>query len=251
MPKSLPASAVRELDRVAIEERGVPSLLLMENAGRAVAAVVARQAERGGAPVQILVGPGNNGGDGLVIARTLHNRGFAVRVHFVGQVEKLRELSDDMQANVRMWRDLERPGAGRDAGRLIELRCADDAAAFARELQGAKVVVDAMFGTGLVRELRSPWSEVVQAVNAAREEAGLEVVAVDVPSGLHADTGEVLGVAIEATRTVTFVAPKDGFFEGAGPAHVGAVTVAEIGIPRDLVVDALRAKAHEDTQRHV
>lgn len=241
MVRSLSASAVRELDRVAIEERGVPSLLLMENAGRAVAAVVARLAERGGPPVQVLVGPGNNGGDGLVIARTLHNRGLGVRVHFVGPIEKLRELSDDTQMNARLWRDLERPGGLRDAGRIVELRDVRDAEAFARELSGTGVVVDAMFGTGLVRELRSPWREVVLAVNAAREEAGLEVVAVDVPSGLHADTGEVLGVAVRASRTVTFVAPKDGFFRGAGPEHTGRVTVAEIGIPRDLVLGALRA----------
>ena len=247
MPRSLPASAVRELDRVAIHERGVPSLLLMENAGRAVAAAVARQVERGAGPVLILVGPGNNGGDGLVIARTLFNRGLLVRVHFIGPLEKLRELSDDTQTNARLWRDLDQPGAPAGAGRLIETCEGAGVVALARELETTPLVVDAMFGTGLTRELRAPWSDVVRRVDRAHDERGMPVVAVDVPSGLHADTGEVLGAAIRASSTVTFVAPKPGFFVGQGPEHTGALTIAEIGIPRDLVLAAFaqtRAEPH-------
>lgn len=234
----LSADAVRRLDQVAIEERGVPSALLMENAGRAVAVRVARQLERGGPPTLVLVGPGNNGGDGLVIARTLVNRGFDVRVVFVGELAKLRELSDDVQLNARLWRDMQALG-GR-TGRLVEVSSAADLAEFDKQLAATGVVVDALFGTGLTRALRSPWSEVVRAVNAA----GRHVVAVDVPSGLHADSGAVPdgGVAIRATETVTFVLPKRGLLTGAGPEHVGALTVAEIGIPLDLIREALRAE---------
>lgn len=235
MQASLPASVVRELDRAAIEDRGVHSLLLMENAGRAVADVVAARLVVGGAPAVVLVGPGNNGGDGLVVARTLVNRGFAARVYFVGALERLRDLSPDTQANVRAWRDLERAGLPVGSGRLVEVRRPSDLGA---ALAGALVVVDALFGTGLARPLMTPWREVVEAVNAVSSERELAVVAVDVPSGLHADRGEVLGAAIRATETVTFVAPKPGLLLGAGPTHAGRLTVAEIGIPRDLVLAA-------------
>jgi NAD(P)H-hydrate epimerase len=248
MPKSLSASAVRELDRAAIHDRGVPSLLLMENAGRAVAAAVMRKVERGAEPILVLVGPGNNGGDGLVIARTLANRGFVVRVHFIGPIEKLRELSNDTQTNARLWRDLAQPGAVVHAGKLVEVNTAADVAALTRELEHTPLVVDAMFGTGLVRELRTPWREVVLAVNAESTARPLPVVAVDVPSGLCADTGDVLGVAVEATTTVTFVAPKHGFFRNAGPAHVGKLAVVEIGIPRDLVRAALIQPAGKEAE---
>jgi len=234
----LSAGAVRQLDRVAIEERGVPSALLMENAGRAVAARVARQLERGGPPALVLVGPGNNGGDGLVIARTLVNRGFDARVVFVGELAKLRELSGDVQLNARLWRDMQVLG-GR-FGRLLEVRSGADLAELDKELSGAAIVVDALFGTGLSRALRSPWSEVVHAVNAA----GRHVVAVDLPSGLDADSGMVPegGVAVRATETVTFVLPKRGLLTGSGPEHVGSLSVAEIGIPLDLIREALRAE---------
>jgi ADP-dependent NAD(P)H-hydrate dehydratase / NAD(P)H-hydrate epimerase len=234
----LSAAAVRELDRLAIATRGVPSALLMENAGRAVAGIAARRLERGGAPALILVGPGNNGGDGLVVARTLVNRGFRVRVCFVGNLARLRDLSADVQLNARLWRDMESLGDG--VGRLTEIQSHGDLQALQRFLGAANVVIDAMFGTGLTRALRSPWSDVVRAVNATDK----HVIAVDVPSGLDADLGEVVGgeqgVAICASETVTFVVPKRGLVHGAGPALTGTLTVAEIGIPIDLVRAALQ-----------
>lgn len=220
----------------------MPSLLLMENAGRAVSEVAQRFLAPTGQPAVVLVGPGNNGGDGLVVARTLVNRGYAARVFFVGALEKLRDLSADTQANARAWRDLERTGLPAGSGRLVELRTREDLGSLELALQQAPVVVDALFGTGLTRELRSPWREVVEVTNQLAEDDQLAVVAVDVPSGLHADTGEVLGVAIRATETVTFVAPKPGLFSGAGPQHTGRLTVAEIGIPRDLLLAALAAE---------
>lgn len=241
MTRSLPASALRELDQIATRKRGIPSLLLMENAGRAVSAMVVKKVSRKDGPIVVLVGPGNNGGDGLVVARTLFNRGFAVRVYFIGALEKIRELSTDTQTNARLWRDLAQPGAPKDAGRLIEVGTAADLASLNRDLGAASLVVDAMFGTGLTRALRSPWCEVVQALNTVRHKRQIPVIAVDVPSGLHADTGEVLGAAVHASSTVTFVAPKPGFFLGQGPESTGALTVAEIGIPRDMVVAALMA----------
>lgn len=225
-PLVLSRATVRELDRQAIEEHGVPSLLLMENAGRASADVVAaRLAAAGGGRVLVLCGPGNNGGDGWVIARTLLNRGHAVEAAFVGPADKLEGGSQDVRLHLALWRDL-----GRDAPVLA------DAAAVRAAAQRATLVVDALFGTGLSRPLRSPWDEAVEALNAL----GRPVVAVDVPSGLDADSGEILGAAVHAVATVTFVAAKPGFTRASGPACCGTVHVAEIGIPRPLIEAAAR-----------
>ena len=222
MSEALSREAVRELDRRAIEELGVPSLLLMENAGRACADVIERRL--GGGPALCLCGPGNNGGDGLVIARTLWNRGHEARALFLGDVERHERCSEDVRTNARLWRTL---------GRELELVEPAAGAATLRSIlddDRPAVLVDALFGTGLTRELRSPWSELVEAMNAAR----VPICAVDVPSGLDADTGQVLGAAVRAVSTVSFVAPKLGFTRGAGPQHCGEIRVAEIGIPRCL-----------------
>ena len=216
----LSREAVRELDRRAIEEVGVPSLLLMENAGRACADEAQRRFD--GGAVLCLCGPGNNGGDGLVIARTLWNRGCEARAIFIGDEERLERCSEDVRTNARLWRAL---------GRELELVAPADAVAYLREpLAQAGGVVDALFGTGLTRELQEPWGATIRCVNAC----GSAVLAVDLPSGLEADTGEVLGEAVRATVTVTFVAPKPGFTRGEGPEHCGEIVLAEIGIPRFL-----------------
>ncbi len=228
MPITLPCSAVRELDRAAITDCGVLSLLLMENAGRACADVCCQLLEgaaRSG-PVLVLAGPGNNGGDGFVVARTLHNRGVDVRLFFIGDANDIGSLSSDTRENARLWCELS------PLQTLIE-----SPSDFAGALETSpSLIVDGMFGTGLTRDLRSPWSEVVALAN----ESAAAVLAVDIPSGLHGDTGEVLGVAIRASHTVSFVVPKPGLFLRSGPAHVGHLTIAEIGIPRRLIDVALR-----------
>lgn len=246
-PPTLTCAAVRELDRAAIEDWGVPSILLMENAGRACADHCLKiLRERAGAAsavdgtVLVLAGPGNNGGDGFVIARTLFNRGIPVRLFFVGAADKLASLSLDTQTNARLWREL-------DPGTQIEtVESAGAAGDITNGLGVLKtalagqpsLIVDAMFGTGLVRELRAPWSAVVELANEAGAR-GAPILAVDIPSGLQGDTGQRLGAAIRATHTVTFVAAKRGLLQGEGPAHVGELVIAEIGIPRRLVRQAL------------
>ena len=224
--------AVRELDRRAIEERGVPSLLLMENAGRACADEALdmlddEEAPVGDAPVVILCGPGNNGGDGLVIARSLLEGAVLARVVLVGGAERLERASADVRANARRWRDL---GCA-----LESVESEEDVERLAPDLERAPLVVDALFGTGLTRPLEGVFAGVIEAANRS----GAPILAVDLPSGLDADTGEVLGTAVRAARTVSFVAAKPGFTRGAGPELCGRVRVAEIGIPRDLVEDAL------------
>lgn len=252
--RTLTRRQARDLDRRAMEEYGIEPIVLMENAGRACADEVERLLRavgvaramtdlrrpgsrddiprnveeldawkrglsRGDHPVAVLCGPGNNGGDGLVIARTLRNRGHEVETFFVGDFGKLPSLSPAVQQNARLLRGL---GAEireiRDAGQL-------DAA---RGILGhAPVLVDALFGTGLSRTVDDPWRAVIMAMN----ESEGQVLAVDIPSGLDADTGDIHGVAVRAAVTVTFVAPKTGFFCKAGEACCGKVRVAEIGVP--------------------
>ena len=225
MGELLTREEMRELDRRAIEEVGVPSIVLMENAGRACADVALPML--GGTarelPVIVLAGPGNNGGDGLVVARTLENRGHAARVFFVGPIAKLEQASADVRTNVKLWR-----APGREIERLEKPQEVE----FLRQvLARAPLIVDALFGTGLARALGEPWAETIRAVN----QCGRPVLAVDLPSGLDANTGAVLGEAVEATVTVTLAAKKVGMERGEGPARCGRVVVAEIGIPRFLL----------------
>jgi len=214
---------VRALDRRAIEEYGIPGLLLMENAGRAAAEEAQRMLAGAPGPVLVLCGPGNNGGDGLVIARTLLNRGLDVRARFVGTEAQLAGGGPDFRANLHLWRGLGQP-----------FPACREAALLAAEWRGVALVVDALFGTGLTRPLDEPWSGTVRALNAAR----LPVLAVDLPSGLDADSGVELGVAVRADVTVTFVAKKPGLLRGRGPELAGRVVVAEIGIPRAWIAAA-------------
>ncbi len=175
----------------------------------------------GSGPVAVLCGPGNNGGDGLVIARTLANRGVVARALFVGPLEKMDAASEDVRANARLWRD--------SGGEIESVSSADDI-----DLSEAGLIVDGLFGTGLTRELREPFSAIVRAINASDR----PVLAVDLPSGLDANTGEVLGEAVRADVTVTFVARKRGFDLAHGPHLCGRVVVAEIGIPRAFIEEA-------------
>jgi len=226
---------VRALDRRAIEEYGIPSLLLMENAGRACAEEALRMAPDPGSAVLVVCGPGNNGGDGLVIARTLHNRARAVRVVFVGARARLEEGGADVRTNLRLWR-----GLGQDV-EVVEEPAA--AAALDGPCAAAGLVVDALFGTGLVRPVGEPWASAIRALNAA----SCPVLAVDLPSGLDADSGAELGVAVRADVTLSFVAAKPGFARARGPALCGRVEVAEIGIPRSWIEAAAAAESRAGT----
>lgn len=213
----------RELDRRAIEELGIPAIVLMENAGRAAALEALRilgPAPAVAAAVLVLCGPGNNGGDGLVVARTLTNRGVGAEVCFVGPRERFTALSSEFATNERLWRGL----GGTIRFAEDDLGCA----ALAPDISRAALVVDALFGTGLTRGVESPWKRAIELVN----DHARAVLALDLPSGLDADTGEVLGAAVRASTTVTFVAEKPGLRLAAGPGHAGFIVVAEIGVPR-------------------
>ncbi|HYU59142.1 MAG TPA: NAD(P)H-hydrate dehydratase [Solirubrobacterales bacterium] len=208
------ADSMRAADRWAIEERGIPSLQLMEAAGAAVARAAAELAQRAGsasAPARVVCGKGNNSGDGLVATRALAETGYEAEALLLWPPG---ELSDDAKSN------LERIQAH---ARHVE----PDRIAAA--LAGSGVVVDAIFGTGFSGAPRAPADAAVEAINSC----GAPVVAADIASGVDAATGEVAGVAVEADLTVSFHAAKLGHWIAPGKWHTGELRVAEIGIPPD------------------
>lgn len=214
----LSRNEVREIDRRAIEEYGVPSVVLMENAGRGVAELLRALGVRG--PVAIVCGKGNNGGDGFVIARHLDNHGVAVRIYLFCLP---LALQGDAAIN---------HGIAARAGLPILAYSGEDfeETSFARELASAEWIVDALFGTGLTGPVRDPFDRVIRAINAAPA----KVLAVDIPSGLDCDTGEPLGPTVKADHTATFVAMKKGFANPASREWTGLAHVLGIGAPRSV-----------------
>ena len=217
--RPLSRQEVRSLDRLAIDAYGIPSLVLMENAGRGAAEWLAPHVPNGGR-VLILAGPGNNGGDGGVVARHLDLRGLDVTIRWIANPTR---LSPDAATQ---WTILDRAGfdqaAWPDGGDPATLRTL---------IQNAAWVVDALLGTGLTRAVEEPLLTIIDAINAS----GHPVLALDLPSGLDADTGSPHGAAVRATATVTFVAPKLGFTQPGANAYTGNVVVAPIGVPRSLL----------------
>jgi len=201
------------VDRIAMAEFGIPGILLMENAARGIADAV-RRTLRDPGPVHLVCGPGNNGGDGFAAARHLANAGLPVRIHLAVPPEAYREGSD--------------AGTNLAIAIAMGLEIREDF-----DLDGAALVVDALFGTGLVRNIRPPYLEALESINA--RPATCPVLAIDVPSGLDANTGAVLGLAVKAQVTATMVAPKVGLAVGAGPEHAGRIEVVDIGLPRMIL----------------
>ena len=230
-PFTLTRDEVRELDRRAIDGFGVPGVVLMENAGRGCAELLMRlNPER--APTVILCGPGNNGGDGFVMARHLDNAGWPATVLFVAdRVPERGDAAPNYRVALRTGLLCE-PGDGlspNPSEGMLELLL---------EIKPRGWVVDALFGTGLSRPLAAPYDRIVSAINAAK----CPILAVDIPSGLDCDTGEPLGPCVKATHTATFVAPKRGFLNPASKAWTGEVHVIDIGAPR-VLVDEYRQRA--------
>lgn len=240
---------VRDVDRRAIGEFGVSGIVLMENAGRGCAEWLMRlNPER--RPVLILCGPGNNGGDGFVIARHLDIHGWPVTVAAVQAPGKeqsptptagfdYRGLPPDAHANYEIVR---RAGIEFYPLSAHTLRSSASDWLIDRLLERDVWVVDALFGTGLSRALESPYDEIVSLVNAASR----SVLAVDIPSGLDCDSGQPLGFTIRASHTATFVALKRGLLAPESRAWTGEVQVMDIGAPR-VLVDEYRSRLRPDS----
>jgi len=215
------SSEMRELDRRTIEEIGIPGVVLMENAGRGAAeTLIRRYADLAPGPVVVFAGKGNNGGDGYVIARRLLDKGWKVRTIVLAPKES---IAGDALLNLDAL-----------------LKCGGDVVFAADEgslrnaftiFDDARVIVDALLGTGLASDVSGLYAVAIDIIN----EGALPVVAVDIPSGIDASTGRLLGRAVQADLTVTFAFPKVGHIVHPGASHIGLLETVDIGIPASLV----------------
>lgn len=204
------ASQVRELDRIAIEEMGIPGICLMERAGGAAFALLKKlwpHARR----IIVLCGSGNNGGDGYVLARLAYLAGYDITVLQLGDTSKLKgdaQIAFEAMTHVG----------------LIPQVFAE------KKLSIVDVIVDAIFGTGLDREVTGRWREVIDALN----HRNCPLLSLDTPSGLHADTGTVLGVAVHADVTISFIGLKQGLFTGMGVDYRGKIYFDDLQVPHSI-----------------
>ena len=211
---------VRQIDRLAIEKYGVPGIVLMENAAIAATNVAVEMLHDDCVgEVLILCGGGNNGGDGLAVARHLHNRGSEVVIRLTVNPAKLK---GDALTNFRISQAMQLSTQSVDLHAIATTR--------------AILIIDAIFGTGLDQPPRDPFPTIVDAVKKSR----VPVLAIDLPSGLDCDAGKPLGACMEATRTITFVAEKIGFANPEAQKLLGQVTVGDIGCPRELIEEVAR-----------
>ncbi len=218
--KILSAAEMKEVDRLTTARYRVPSLTLMENAGRAVAEFIqSRFSSLTRRRIVVLCGKGNNGGDGFVVARHLFKMGAKPTVYLIGVS---RDVKGAAATNLKLWKkvgELHVDG-GKGAGDWMPF-------------SSDSIIVDALLGTGVRGRVEGRLREVIAGTNA--HGAGCTVVSVDIPSGLRADTGDVQGVAVIADYTISFTAPKPGMVSGAGGQHVGQLLVRQIGSPPALI----------------
>lgn len=218
----LDRAQVREVDRSAIEDFGIPGIILMEHASQGLAehALMMLKSNADSQPPRVLIvcGKGNNGGDGYALARHLTNEGVHITLIPIGQPRP----DSDAGVNAAICHQM-----GIETAGLDDIESPEEYA----------LIVDALFGTGLDRGLEGKAADTVDWINAS----GRPVLAVDVPSGLDSDTGQPLGPTVKADLTVTFVAIKTGFLTKPAPDYLGRVVVADIGAPR-MLLDRIQNK---------
>jgi hydroxyethylthiazole kinase-like uncharacterized protein yjeF len=228
MHELLTTEDMAEADRRAVA-MGVPSLTLMENAGRAVADEAAKMVA-GRAKIVVLCGPGNNGGDGFIAARLLRERGFDVRVACLVPVDQLK---GDAAIMAGMWvgEVYDLPGSSYGSPRELWPKGNDDA----KSSEGPALIIDALYGSGLSRKLEGKAAIALISVAMARRANDLPLLAIDVPSGLNGNTGLHDGIVVPASRTITFFRKKPGHLLFPGRALCGDVVLADIGIPDEVL----------------
>jgi NAD(P)H-hydrate epimerase len=206
-------SEMRKLDRTAIEQYGIKDELLMENAGEAVYSVILKELGIKGHQFIIFSGVGNNGGDGFVVARKIHSMGGDVKVFVLGDSGRFKDAA---KLNLDIVSRLP-----------IEVHEIDSAERVDNDLARCNIIVDAIFGTGLTRDVGGLYRDVIERINSS----GKKVFAVDIPSGIHGDTGKVMGVAVKADYTITFGLPKIGNMLLPGNGFCGKLFVTHISFP--------------------
>lgn len=204
---------MRNLDRRAVDELSIPEVILMENAGLASCFVLTREMGTCRQKCVVLCGPGNNGGDGLVVARCLHANGAEVKVFIAGEAGKYRGAA---KSNLDIARKLPLE--------IVQIKSAAD---IRGAVMHSRVIVDALLGTGLDREVSGLFRDLIRLIN----ESGKIILSLDIPSGINGDNGEVMGAAVRADHTVTFGLPKTGNILYPGYAHCGRLYVSHISFP--------------------
>lgn len=210
---------MKVLDTKAINVFGIPSLLLMENAGRGIAELAAKMANSK-KRILIVVGKGNNGGDGLSAARHLYNRGYQVDTLLLTDPS---EFKNDPKVNYEILKKM-KPS-------IHIVTSSSQLSSIHLLTEQTDLIVDAIFGIGLARPVSGLYADVIENINAAQK----PVLAIDIPSGLHSDTGEVMGCAVRAAQTGTLACAKVGLLKNEGPKFAGTVTVLDISIPKELL----------------
>lgn len=219
MKKVCTGMAMRDTDRFAMDVMKIPGLLLMESAARAVSDAIIRRARKKDR-ILVLCGSGNNGGDGFAAARMLKQAGFVVKVFCTSDADQLK---GDAKINYSMLASYKIPVIRPDQVYVLESMIAQ-----------TDWILDAFFGTGLERDIEGIVRQLIHHVNHVHEDEGVKVVAVDIPSGIHADNGMVMGCAVRADLTVTFAQMKAGLLLYPGRDYAGEVLVADIGIPAGI-----------------
>lgn len=256
----LSRAQMAKADRITITRYGIPALLLMENAGRIVAEEsVKLMGKNRRAKALVICGKGNNGGDGLVAARYLYNRHIHTNILYLDKLinphrtaETAVNLNIVQKLNIPLLTELppahqlhtRLPARGGSAsrrrhslwrrttgGKKIRAEIRSETDLLAHLFHDYDLLIDAIFGVGLEREVLSPYREVIDAINNSMRPA----LAVDIPSGLDADTGRPLGAAVRAKVTVTMAAPKKGFLKPSARPYTGKIIVADIGIPDEVI----------------
>ncbi len=239
-------SQMRRIDRCAIDAFTIPGIVLMENAGVGTVRLMERRlGELRGASIAIFVGPGNNGGDGLVIARHLHQLGARLFVVFLIDPDKLR---GDSEVNLRIFQQLEldflicdKNDKVAEATKRIEH--------FLLQPPGPRIVVDAIFGTGLDRAVEGHFKTLIELINQLSLAAAIPVIGVDTPSGLDSRTGHVLGSCIRATITAAYGCAKIGQLQATAKRYTGELHIIDIGIP-PAVFERIEVEAGAITEKH-
>lgn len=222
-------AGIRETDVRAIEHYGMTGLALMEKAARGSVEIALEMIEKSttSSPVVIACGPGNNGGDGFAMARHLSTLGVPVSLLTAGKPD---------------------PGSDAEVNALLAARMGLESVSDPEAIDSTCLIVDALLGTGLNREVTGHEHRLIEAINAS----SAPVLSIDVPSGLDTDTGKPLGIAVMATETVTFVGLKIGFLEPEGRVHTGRVRIIDIGIPpmlaRSLALNCPNNGASSNTE---
>lgn len=211
------------LDRYTMEQLGLPGIVLMENAGASVVTEIIHNFPKSKTNVFVVAGSGNNGGDGFVIARRLIDYGYEVNLCLAVDEEKLK---GDAKIHFNAYKSRNLP---------YFLFSKEGMNYFLTVLEKCTIVVDALLGTGVKGEVRSPFYEIIEQINRSNK----IVISVDIPSGVNANTGEVTNIAVKATKTITFAMPKIGFFLGQGPQYIGQWKVKDISVP-ELAVERLQ-----------